>query len=266
MKPSRMKKKERSKSFDVLKTRLWLEYVLRTEKISRHELQKQYSAGAEPSNIILNWFKGEFSAKPNSVRKVTKKFPGSNFIYDLELFDLMEDKKLSKKRLKEIVSPYINIDDPLDHWNFPLTQNGEPNGFLTPPATRNDTESLFHRGDLYGFIGILYHVRLAEAMKDYELYVKYIADAYRAFPGLCRYKHFRKRWEELLDALISIQQRMATSTFLVMPDTAKLKEQIFAKEHITYRPFWKRDPITFRFIEPDKPYILSEFPFKKTSN
>lgn len=47
-----------------------------------------------------------------------------------------------------------------------------------------------------------------------------------------------------------------------MPNKKLIKEQIFAKEHITYRPFRTRVPITFRFTEPEKPFVVAEFDYK----
>lgn len=255
------KRRSKSNILGQLRTRLWLESILRDNKITRMQLQKMYSGDSEPSHIILKWFKGDFTATYKSVDKMEKIIQGSSFIYKLPLFDLLEDKDITEKRLREIVQPYINARNPLSQWDFPYTQNGDSNGLLAPPAFRSDTETLFYRGDIYGFIGILYHVRLAETRKDSDLHLHYISEAYRAFPGLCRYRHFRRRWEELLQALISIHSRLTISSFLIMPNQKLIKEQIFAKEHITYRLFRARDSKSFRFTEPEKPFIVAEFDY-----
>ena len=144
-------------------------------------------------------------------------------------------------------------------WDFSLYQNGNRNSQLTPLCFRDDTDSLFQRGDIYGFLGILFHVRMTESLKDTDMHLLYMTEAYRAFPGLCRYHHFKNRWKEFYKLLLDIHMRVMPTWFQLKPDLKLIKSQIFAKEHITCRRYQLRDPTTHRFIEPTTPYNLAKF-------
>jgi len=254
----------RKKSCDlagVQRTRLTIEYLLRTERIDTKTLQRTYSGEAEASNAIVNWLKGFHVMKYNSIIKLRKLYPNNDFykIYELSLFDLLKNKPMTKKQLEKLVSPYIDTSNHLDFWDFSIYQNGDKNGKLTPLSSNIDTESLFQRGDLYGFMGILYHVRMAECTKDTDKHLLYMSEAYRALPGLCRYTHFKNRWKEFYHLLLDLHMRVKTTWFLLKPNIKLIKSQIFAKKHHTFRIYRSRHPITNKWIEPEPPFILSSF-------
>lgn len=243
---------------DKLQTQLWLESIFRDFKISRHELQELLSGEEESSGIVLKWQKGFHIATPASVSKVERCLPGSSRLFKLPLFSLMRNKPVKKKQLLTLMAPYIS-NTSLHLWNLPGSQNGENSVFAMPSIFMKDSDSLFQRGDLYGFQCIIFLMRMAEANNDQLMYLHYLKDAYKALPGLCRYRYFTSRWEEFLNAIIGLQSRMPLTSMLVIPNSNIIKEQIENKKHITFRAFRPRNPKTLRFVDLQEPYYEATF-------
>lgn len=254
------KRLSRVDPIDKLQTRIWLESVFRDFKISRHELQTILSDGEESSGIVLKWLKGNHVAKPSSVLRVEHYFPGSSRLLELPLFTLMRNKPIRKKQLLSLMSPYI-AENSIPMWNLPSSQNGDKRFFAMPSIFLQDSDALFQRGDLYGFQSILFLMRMAESQNNQLMYLHYLKDAYRALPGLCRYRYFTNRWEAFLDAMIGLQSRMPLTAMLVKPNKNIIKEQINSTSHITLRAFRPRNPESLRFVDLQEPYYEASFNF-----
>lgn len=242
---------------DILRTRVWLEALLRQPGVSRKDIGAALSSG-EPSGIVLRWLKGEYAAKPGSVSRLAKAFPGSDEIYRLPLFDLLQNRPLRLADLQRITSQYFVSAGPLRYWDFPcaeqVTDSGQRMRLL---VLEPDSSSLFERGDINGFIGILYLLRKAEASGDAFAHFTYLCDAYRSLPGACRHVALRNRWRELLDCLELVSARVPTSTMLIQPSREIMERQIKSKTHITRRIQRPRDPKTLRFLELEVPYTVA---------
>lgn len=254
------KRLSRVDPIDKLQTRLWLESVFRDFKISRQELQEILNGEEESSGIVLKWLKGLHIARPSSVARVERCLTGSSKLFKHPLFCLMRNKPIKKKQLLTLMAPYIS-DSRLPTWKLPCSQNGEHSNFAMPYILFEDSDALFQRGDLYGFQCILFLMRLAETQNDQLMYLQYLKDAYKALPGLCRYRYFTSRWEEFLDAMIGLQSRMPLTAMLVMPNKNIIKEQIDSKSHITLRELRPRNPETLRFVDLKEPYYEATFNF-----
>lgn len=244
----------------ILQTRIWLENILRTHRISRKEFTKKIATeNGDPSGIVLRWLKGQHNVKESRVENLAKIFEGSDVPYKLPLFKLLRNRPLKKTDLCKIMSPYMNSSKSIPLWKFPEPDQPENMGLSFPHCQTNDIETLIERGDIYGFTAILYWVRIAEAEKDADAHFYYMAAAYRSFPGLCRNQLFRKRWREVLDCLQSIHCRVMTSMFLLKPIPSVIETQIFSKSHITRRILRPRDPKTLRFTELEQPFEIADF-------
>tara|TARA_R110001592_G_scaffold363263_1_gene682784 strand:+ start:8203 stop:9015 length:813 start_codon:yes stop_codon:yes gene_type:complete len=243
---------------DRLRTQLWLDSVFMNFKITKQQLQDMLSGEEESSGIVHKWYEGKHTVTPTSVEKVEKLLPNSSTVYELPIFTLLRNKPLKKKQLLNLMAPYLS-DSSFPMWNLPNSQNGEDSSFAMPSIFLQDSDSLFQRGDLYGFQCILFLMRMAEAKNDQLMYLHYLKDAYKALPGLCRYRYFTGRWEEFLDAMIGLQSRMPLTSMLVMPNKKIIKKQIESKQHITFRAFRPRNPKTLRFVDLQEPYYEATF-------
>jgi hypothetical protein len=105
---------------DALRTRVWLETMFREHQLSRDDVAKLLPLGdGEPSGIVLQWLKGKHAAKRSRVARLAKILPGSDFVYNLPLFDLLRNKPVKKSKLDQWVSRYQNPDDHIPLWRFP---------------------------------------------------------------------------------------------------------------------------------------------------
>lgn len=241
-----------------LQTRIWLESIFRRYHLNRYSLQKVLNKGVPSDGVIFKWLRGVHVASLASANKVETLLPNSSKIYKLPLFTLLRNQPLKKSKLLTLMEPYLS-DRSLPMWDLPNSKNGEDRTFATPYIFLQDSDALFQRGDLYGFQCILFLMRMAEVKNDQLMYLHYLKDAYKALPGLCRYRYFTSRWGEFLNAMIGLQTRMPLTTLLVKPNKNIIKEQIENKKHITFRAFRPRDPKTFRFIELQKTYHEATF-------
>ena len=205
----------------------------------------------------MRWLKGLQAVGPSSVAKITSVFPNSDQIYNLPVFDLLETG-ISRAKINQLIATHTISQPPMfTTWQLPAIKVG--NQELPMIIHRDDSDQLFQRGDIYGFIAILILLREAELNNDVIRHEALIKDAYRAFPGFCRDKRFKKRWEEFYASLVHIHNNMYSSARLVKPKKEVIKAQIFSKEHRTFRLLRPRSPIDGRFIEPEKPYREAGF-------
>lgn len=241
---------------DTLRTRIWLETIFREHQLSRDGVAKLLPLGdGEPSGIVLQWLKGKHAAKPSRAARLAKILPGSDFVYNLPLFDLLRNKPVRKSQFDQWVSHYQNPDDRIPLWRFPQPEQSQPSRFPVPPCLLFDSNALFERGDVYGLIGILYLVRKAEVENDAEAHLDYLKDAYRALPGACRHRAFRRHWREFYNCLLAIHARVPTSLLLLRPEPNVIEAQVTAKTHVTRRILRPRDPLTHRFTELELPFV-----------
>lgn len=242
------------REIEILRTQIWLKALLHRFHINRYQLQENvYDSTGKNSGIVWKWWNEDYPANLKSVEFVAEKYKKSDEIFKLPLFELLTDKKLTLKQLKTIIDPYL-LSENFPMWNFPSTGpncNNEP--FLLN-THEGDSDTLFQRGDIYGFIGILYLVRKAEIKNDVDTHAIHLRYAYKAFPALCRYHHFKHARDELLTALVRIHRRMRSSLYTIAPDFNTLERQILAKELITLRVRRPRHPINRAFIELKAPY------------
>ena len=205
----------------------------------------------------MRWLKGLQAVGPSSVAKIAAVFPNSDKIYQLPIFDLLETD-ISRAKISQLIATYTISQPPIfTSWQLPPINIGTHE--LSMLIHKDDSDQLFQRGDIHGFMAILILLREAELNDDVIRHEALIKDAYRALPGFCRDKRFKKRWEEFYSALTLIHCNMYSSLKLVQPRKDIIKEQIFAKEHSTLRVLRPRSPVDGRFVEPEKPFREAGF-------
>ncbi|MEZ5506442.1 MAG: hypothetical protein R3F38_10880 [Gammaproteobacteria bacterium] len=244
---------------EVLQTRIWLENIFRTRKISRGEFTKKISKNQEPTGIVLKWLKGIHAAKNSQVSEISKLFPGSQEIYLWPVFELLKNKPIPVSKLDSLMSEYIVTLAKLKCWDFPQPVHANQGDYPFPPIYLYDSEGLFERGDVFGFTGILYLVRKAEAERDSDRHFDAMMHAYRAFPAMCRTTPILSRWREALHCLRLIHARVLTTTMLLRPNIDIIEKQIMSKTHITRRISRERDQLTGRFSDIELPFQIAGF-------
>lgn len=244
---------------DILQTRLWLENILSTYRINRHELSKKIlTVHGARTGIILCWLKGKYAVKERHVSLIAGIYEGSDQLYGMPVFELLRNKPISKAKLKKLMSPYLFTNGGLEWWIFPDPTHPESMGIPFAPCLIDDAEGLVERGDIWGFTAILYLVRMAEASNSHK-HLNYMKYAYQALPGLCRDRRFLKRWREVLDCLKKIHYRNLTTMQFLRPLESVIERQIYSKQHITRRLLRPRDPETWRYTELEAAYEIAGF-------
>lgn len=258
------RRKSRVTDAKILRTRTWVESILRDNHICRLELESLFfGCDRESTGTVLRWLKGKQTINESTVRSFSKipEIQSDNLdLFKLPIFELL-DQNLKKSVLYSLIQQYQNQTKLGDIWSFPESERfplDKDAGYLL--CSSDDSEALFQIGGVYGFVGILMLVRHAEIKRDWIKHWLYLQDAYRAFPSFCRNKYFKKRWKEFFILLRDIHFRVYSSVLTISPNIEVIEKQIFAKRHPTMRHKWPRSPIDNRFAEPERPYALASLP------
>jgi len=253
--------RRRSNTNEIMKLRhdIWADELFIDKKVSYIKLDKLLHSKllkSRRSNIAEKWFNRVHVIKPDHVEAVEELHKGSSCLYKLPLWELLEDRPIGPKRLKKLVEQWI-FEGRIPMWNLPEGQYGEPH--LRLKFAVEDVESLFRRADIYGFIGILYLLRLSEAKKEGLTHFNLIGVAYRALAGLCRHPGFKKYWRVFYEAVNKLQSRVPTSLLLLegLPDI--IEAQIKASEHIYHMEDNHPPLLKYRYVEPEYPFREAGF-------
>ncbi|MCC1498009.1 hypothetical protein [Alcanivorax sp. 1008] len=239
--------------------RIWLESLLEEFELTAADLDRALSDGQESSRQVHKWLSGSNCVTARKVKEIGCLFPGSDEVFNLPLFPLLENKPITAPALRRHMRGLINAQDPLDFWQLPCELAGCSDGFGLRPIFENDVDMLYQHGGVYSFLAILYVLRRAEAERDNDLHLYASIYSYKSFPSLARHHHFRRHWEDLLRALERVQARCMTTAMLLRPDKAILREQIEAEDFITFREAQPRDVVSRRFLENKDPFIMASF-------
>lgn len=249
---------------------MWITSALRQTKLSPNGFWKDFVAkdkGLESPKIVEKWVSGKHCVTSGTVSRISKKLllPETDEIFYLPLWELLEDRRLTLFGWKKLMSPFIHNTFDLDDWTFPNDEKLRQQGRYIPTATLNNTQALFERGDIYGFMAIVSLVRLMEINSCESQHPFHVAFMYRALPSIAKMPDFNKYWEDLLHCIEAIHYRVVTSRFTVLADKETLLEQINDPNFEPIRHLRPRDAKTLRFIDIKDPVIFSEFPIKRKS-
>lgn len=170
---------ERKTPWRALRGRLWLDHAvwlsgLEWPQFERICIQRNRSA----SNLGAKWRAGTTLPNRSSATAMERVLPGSAWVFELPLFQLLSDEPLTRSRLTALTA---NFRQPgfLDEHCWVLPQQGSE-------AFYYDSQTLLHRGDLWGMFGLVGGIRWAELDGDNYEHLQYSQDAFRALPSLLR--------------------------------------------------------------------------------
>ena len=264
------RRESRSNSNKLLRVRVWLEHILKSEKTNVKKLNELMFLGeGRNSRTITRWLSGNYLPSNNSLNKMFKCFPNSRGIYEHPVFTLLETN-ITKKRLKELIHRYTKLTSlhpepdknsnclKIEVWNFPSTSESR-RSYRENCFQLFDAESLFQRGDEWGFIGILILLRQAELERNSDYHLHYIKYAYKAFPAFARSSLFYKRRHDFFDELQKFNSRFYTTQISVRPRYEIIERQIHDKDFHPQSVLRPMNPRTGRYEEVDEPYIEAKF-------
>jgi len=223
-----------------LRTRIWLESILRSNKIDLSTLSSSYYKDSEPTGTIIRWLKGKHAVSNKCISKLNEIYPRSSEVYNLPIFDLLEInisrskvKKLKKKYLKKPkYLKYPDSDTDSEElfylWNFPENRKLP---YHLQEIEKFDSDNLVKRKDIHGFTAILILLREAELDRNCLYHEIYLKSAYKALAWVCRDTTFKYRWHELYEALKDVHFNMHSSYRLIQPKRHVIKDIIFNKKN-----------------------------------
>ena len=145
-----------------------------------------------------------------------------------------------------MTSTFINITNGIHHsvtgakvenlppWAIPNFGKEVYRFEVMPVKPWNDSDQLFQRGDVYGFIGILAALRHAVITDEPELVHHHCANAHSALASLGRNDTFRPFWARLSIALFRLQKYLGQTD--IVPCLSKIREQIDADQYLRSGP------------------------------
>lgn len=189
-----------------LRGRLWLEHALWLSGLTAREFGRTYvERGRSASNLMLKWRAGTVLPSQGSATALEKQLPGTAWLFDLPLFPLLENRRVTRRELSRLIAP----------WHHPRRHPADPEWKLPPDHDGRtvyaaiDTGSLLARGDIWGLAGIVASARIAELQNDERCHAAAIADAFRTLPSLIKISWSGSSVRDLFE-LITAQQRRVT--------------------------------------------------------
>lgn len=252
------KKSPRTSDPKALRTQVCLTYALHRTGLNLNALANQFLTHHEDrSGLIYKWNQGQVISRKSAMR-LGKGIPGLVELYDVALYELLEDRPLTIGQVRRLLKQYEGTRGSLIPWVFPNDDVLKAQRRYLPPYIREDTSRLVMRGDIYGFTAIVGLVREAEAQGCTETHLLYCADMYRALPGLGRLPWFHQHFDLLRRCIESIHARRPLSFMLLKPDWDIIRRQIEAPVHEPIRERRPRDPNTGRFAELEDPFVMCD--------
>ena len=257
--------------------------------LTETQMQTYLTGEKNSSGSVRKWNSGEHTAsekKLNAIaaahRKSDPSKKNSDFIHEYPLFELLIDRPISIKKLQKLRKGYLvkggipgledlKFSSVSDWWDFPLTQNGEPDGAPTSPVPNCphfpevELKRLYERGDWYGFMGILFAIRFAESEHDTVQHLSAVQYGYQAFAAAARNPVFQPHWEALYELFRSIVWRVPSTVQLLMPIDEIIREQVEAEEHCVNLYANVLDKTLRKPNKPEQPYEMATFRSERAS-
>jgi hypothetical protein len=209
-----------------LRGRVWLSRALSLTGLTAHEFGEKYVyRGRSDSGLVKLWLSGKVSPGRQSIASIDRHLPGSLAFYDLPLFELLEDRPLSRKRVEALLSPYRTPPERPNPWCFPNDKELIEQGLYVGTLQLWDCDTLYRRGDFWGFQAIVGLVRLAEATGQQDFHMVCAQNMFRALPSVLRRPWFFEHFDLLYACLEGIRWRHEYSGRIFDVDTELLRSQ-----------------------------------------
>lgn len=240
-----------------LRGRAWLSHALHLSELDVDEFAKSHVVrGRTRSNLVRKWEHGLACPTPLSVSAVEESLPGTRWVYDLPLWELLRNQPISAKRLKDMVTS-LTAECAVPLWWFP-GDDARIERRQVPIALYPDTERLVARNDIWGLVGCVLRTRLCEQNRAEGEHTCVSMDMFRALPGALKHSWLRPYANELLTNLEAVRARVFLSTLLYDVDVDIILEQADDAAHQPWREQRRRDPETLRFVDIKDPILPAE--------
>lgn len=205
------------------------------------------------SRLEKKWRSGLANPSTQSVKAVELLLPGTEWVYDLDMWDLLRNVDISKNDALRFIKEHSSNS----FWKFPKRNE------FTPPKRElriaiDDTQGLTFRLDLWGFVGILALARFHEAYGDTTNHSVAIKDLFRAAPGALREPWLRPQAHKLLEALYALKARVRHETFPYDVDEQLILDQADDPDFELHPAWWRQERLTGDYIPPKDPILYAK--------
>lgn len=254
--------KDVTHAVEQLRTTAWLDDAYtRAECASWPEFDKTYvERGRSRSRLGEKWRNGTVVPGLYSAEKLNELLPGTLDVFTSPVWVLLENRPFSKSEIGRVMSDYRPGETsglPFC-WLFPNDEAHWKQGRCAPTLNMSDTGGLVHRGDMWGFIALLWTMRYAEADGDQQLHHRASQDMYRAMPMAIREPWLANHAAALIELTESIRARSLYSFYLFDVDFDVIKRQAADPTYEPVRELRRRDPVTGRFQEVEDPVLPAQ--------
>ena len=251
-KPSKRHRISHKTKAGILRTKLVLRELIETLDIDRFEFENKL-VDKDPaeqnlphsSQSVLRWLRGKNAIGPQSLEVILKRIRENEDnlaqkvpqelentiwgIYHSPFFGLLQNKPISKSKIKEFLEPYTNKNAPFS-WCFPDDCQLYEKDKYIHLHSKDSSAYLFQRGGLHCFTVLVGLVRQAECEKDTDAHMEHMYWTYCSLPGLVRNTELEEYWEDLLEILIELQARDAVCSEFMRPKRKVIESLIFGPE------------------------------------
>lgn len=237
---------------------IWLSYVVLRSQWTLDELKDALGEHRTRSNLVENWLNGSKSPYPVSARKLKREVPGSLELFNLPLWLLLRNSPRSIKYCQKAMSAYVRAPSEIAPYRFSGELSEIDNLHDLPPITREDSDALVRRGDIYALTAIVALTREMEASyRDYE-HAYHIANLYRILSTIGKIDYIKPHVSLLCDAIEGIHHRVVSTALMIGVNKNIICEQIESRDYEPIRELRPRDPNTLRFVEYDDPVVYGD--------
>jgi hypothetical protein len=232
----------------------WLLNAVNSSGLEPPDFAERYvDRGRSVSGLMRKWRSGETHPVRHSALQVERLLPGTLWVFDLDVWDLLKNVPISSRAVARIISKYSERN----YWNFPLDAGPRPS---RRPALAEvmDTQRLVYRGDYWGFLGSLAVARLYESSGNDIKYISALKDVFRALPGALKEPWLRPLGEDLMDQLLGLKARRFYISLMFGVDERVIFNQADNSAFEPHRDWWPIDPSTGKAVEPQDPIVLSD--------
>lgn len=108
---------------------------------------------AEKSNVATRWLMGEIAIRARHVSRLDRMIPGTGEIYRHPVFQLLRYPALGSRQIRSLLRRYQNPRKPA--WPYWWFGDEKKLGWMAP-LPREETSTIWQRGDLDGFTNWTY--------------------------------------------------------------------------------------------------------------
>lgn len=240
-----------------LRGKVWLGHALHLSGLDIKKFTRDHIVrNRTRSNLEQKWKNSDAAPSNLTVAAVEESLPGSRWVYDLPLWELLRNEPISRQRLRGITASLTRTLG-LQLWWFP----GDDARFTqrkVPIAIYPDTDRLVARNDIWGLVGCVLRTRLCEQDRAEGEHLNESMNMFRAMPGALKLPGFRPYAEELLSSLMALRSRVLVTALLYDVDLEVILRQADDPLHQPWREMRKRDPQTQRFMDIEDPILFAE--------